>query len=86
MSDAVFLMRCGHRSTFITKEKKPVCVICFGSDSKSTQIINDPELEGRLAKCTSCSKLEPSEINLAFFCYQPEKDTDYFYCGCGGWD
>ena len=35
---------------------------------------------------SSCECQKPSSTDLAFFCYQPDKEFDSYYCGCIGWD
>jgi hypothetical protein len=35
---------------------------------------------------TICECEEPSDFNLPFFKYHPDKDKDEFYCGCHSWD
>lgn len=40
-------------------------------------------------KCSrqKCECLVPSSLDgLPFFSYQPDKEHDSFFCGCGGWD
>jgi len=35
---------------------------------------------------STCLVEEPSDTNLPFFEYKPDKEYDVFYCGCHGWD
>ncbi len=43
-------------------------------------------IPNRVAECQYCHQMLLSEDSLPFFKYQPEQDTDSFYCGCRGWD
>lgn len=84
-----YLMKCGHRDTAFTKSGKPCCVICNSPDALivDREIINDTDgLEGRQACCEWCGKRTTSRWSLPFFEYRPDKETDSYYCGCGGWD
>lgn len=45
-----------------------------------------PDLSQRKARCTYCSRVEPSDFEqLAFFKYRADHETDQYYCGCRGW-
>lgn len=46
----------------------------------------DERLDGRMAKCSDCGKIEPSKPSMPFFSYREDKEYDSFYCGCFGWD
>ena len=85
-----YLMKCGHIAQATDFEGKPVCAICAPYDKGVTvdKVIKDEKdgLEGRKARCSWCGHTTESRWNLPFFEYRPDKDTDSFYCGCGGWD
>ena len=77
------LMKCGCIAVARdVKTGKPFCPACMCSEVATEQ----PNLEGRLAKCTCCGRKEPSSLKLPFFRYKPDKEFDSFYCGCRGWD
>lgn len=59
----------------------PVCVV-----HSCIEVGEEPNLEGRVAKCSSCRRTQPSTEPAAFFTHYPNHDTDSFYCGCRGWD
>jgi hypothetical protein len=47
----------------------------------------------RMAKCSQCGSLQPSESNPRwthgvppFFEAKPEREHDSCYCGCRGWE
>ncbi|MCQ2270956.1 MAG: hypothetical protein MJZ52_07005 [Bacteroidales bacterium] len=84
-----YLMKCGHVANATTNTGKPCCVIC-APDVNSMAIEKECEgtdgLEGRIAKCSYCSKETTSRWSLPFFNYRPTKNNDEYYCGCGGWD
>lgn len=66
-----------------TGEKTPACVVhdCI------TPVETQPDLTGRQAVCCySGHRPTDSRFTLAYFAYQPEKETDSYYCGCYGWD
>ena len=80
------MMKCGHAANSTDGEGKPVCVICFGLKPGAAEVADEPDLEGREAKCTYCSNKCPSSTNLAFFEHRPDRPSDSYYCGCFGWD
>lgn len=85
-----YLMKCGHVANAIDKNGKPVCAICAPNvDGVTVGRAIDSEtggLEGRKARCSWCSHTTDSRWNLPFFEYRPDKETDSYYCGCGGGD
>lgn len=77
------LMKCGHIANAIKVDtNEPYCIICDCGEVDDKQI----DLSERFAKCTECGCIKPSNNNLPFFKYCPEKEYDSFYCGCCGWD
>lgn len=83
-----YLMKCGHRDNAFTKDGKPCCVLCVGNPDAfiiDREIINDTDgLEGRHAVCEWCGRRVDSKWSLPFFEHRPDKNTDAYYCGCGG--
>lgn len=80
------LMKCGHIAQS-TLNGNPVCVICYGLTPDAEIVAEtEPDLTGRKATCAYCGKKVNSNKNLPFFEYRPDRDTDSYYCGCGGWD
>ena len=83
MSDV--LMKCGHTAQGHTEDGQPCCVICAGIHPGAYAIEDKPpELKGRKAKCTMCSKEVESSYSLPFF--ERGSNDDRYYCGCRGWD
>lgn len=85
------LMKCGHiaNGSMVLSDgtTKRVCVICAGLGKGAEEVADEqPKLDGRRAKCLSCSNETESAGNLAFFEYRPDADYDLFYDGCYGWD
>lgn len=81
------MMECGHAANATGPEGNPVCVICFGIRDGATKIAEQqPELEGRRAKCPYCTREADSSPSMPFFRHQPEQEFDSFYCGCRGWN
>jgi hypothetical protein len=76
-------MKCGCTENSKDENGNPFCVIHYCSE-----VEQEPNrLEGRTAKCAyTCGKTAASNVNLPFFQYQQDKETDSFYCGCLGWD
>lgn len=76
------MMRCGHVAMGRKLEDNtPYCLIC--NCSEVAEIIN---VEGRKAKCSECGYEVDSSVDLPFFKYRPDHNTDQYYCGCWGWD
>ncbi len=76
------MMACGHAAN-ATSQGKPCCVICLG-DPKSRQVVDLPDLTGRLTKCTYGDKIVESSVNLAFFEYTgPGSRESTNKCKCG---
>ncbi len=80
------LMACGHVAQGTDADGRPVCVICTGLTPAARQIVDSPDLKGRIAQCCYCGHEEASSLALPFFQYCPDKPNDMFYCGCRGWD
>ena len=81
----LYLMKCGHINNATTNDGKPACAICTCVEVEH-ECEGNKGLEGRKAKCSYCEKMEDSSWSKPFFEYQPNKEYDYFYCGCRGWD
>ena len=85
-----YLMKCGHRDNARTADHKPCCVLCTGNPAAfiiDREILDDADgLEGRHAVCEMCGRRVDSQWSLPFFEYRPGKNTDTYYCGCGGWN
>ena len=76
-------MACGHTAQgTVGRTDKPVCVICSCFEVAKEK----PVLKGRKAVCPCCKKKVDSSLDLAFFEYRADRETDSFYCGCRGWD
>lgn len=45
------MMECGHAAN-ATSGGKPVCAICIGIDSRATKVVGEPDLGGRMARCS----------------------------------
>jgi len=93
MSD--ILMQCGHTAQGTVSVKGgpsvPCCVTCHGINDELTRksitpMEQLPDLTGRKARCPDCKRTTDSSLDLAFFEYRPDYDTDMYYCGCRGWD
>ena len=96
--DTKYLMECGHVAQGKdSRSGAPVCAICIGISPGATKVAKectDPKdgLEGRKAKCSGHTSSKgrigicESKWTLPFFCYQPDKEFDSYYCGCYGWD
>lgn len=85
-------MKCGHQSNSTTAQGKPACAICIGI-TPNAEIEGDvPDLTGRVAICSYCSKTETSRVTLPFWEYgamirgKKHLNMDSYYCGCRGWD
>lgn len=51
------MMKCGHAANAVDKDGNPCCVICFmATGDASTQIAEQPKLDGRTARCTYYGK------------------------------
>lgn len=64
------LMKCGHRANATTPDKGNCCAICAPRPEAYEIDPSPPSLEGRVAKCESCSNTQPSSLSLAFFEYR----------------
>jgi hypothetical protein len=85
------LMKCGHAANgsqvLADGTTKRVCVSCAGLGLGAEEVADEqPKLDGRRAKCSSCPNETDSSMNLPFFGYAPDREKDLFYCGCYGWD
>lgn len=81
------IMMCNHIANGInSKTGEPVCVICNESRTR----IDAVSLSNREAVCVGCKYEKPtranSSVDLPFFKYRPDEETDSYYCGCWGWD
>jgi hypothetical protein len=69
------MMGCGHRQNARTGDGRPACAICTGTDPLALVVVQDPSLEGRLARCM-CGNTRPSieseDGSLAFFEFRGE--------------
>lgn len=80
------LMKCGCRANAECRGK-PSCAIHGMFTTDAYEIAEEqPNLEGRIARCTQCKNEEPSSLDLAFFRYFPTGTKDCYYCGCQGWE
>jgi hypothetical protein len=85
----VKFMKCNHSANAITKkdgEWIDICTFCHAINPDSEIEADPPDLTGRKARCGYCGETVDSNLGLAFFGYQPDKETDSYYCGCFGWD
>ena len=87
MSEPV-MMQCGHVAQGINlKTKKPVCVICAGIDPGAEipmDIVDEPDLTDRWAKCDDCGQVRKSTFELPFFNYKgPGSPWATKMCKCG---
>lgn len=82
----LYMMTCGHVSNGTRNDGKPVCAICGCAQVVKPVEAPTEGLEGRRARCSDCGTTTESKWTLPFFKYQPEQDTDRYYCGCYGWD
>lgn len=82
------MMKCGHAANAIDAATgKPCCVICAGLGLGADEIADEqPDLSGRMSLCTCCKKTTPSRLDLPFFEYRPERETDLHYDMCRGCD
>lgn len=81
------LMKCGCVAQgVIAGTSKPVCVVHFGLTPDAEVVVPAPELAQRKAICPYCKSEKQSDLNLPFFEYRANEQTDRFYCGCRGWD
>ena len=80
------MMKCGHAANAKTADGRPCCAICAGLTDEAYEAVPPPPLEGRKAVCSACGKKTDSRLELPFFEYRPDKETDMYYCGCFGWD
>ena len=85
------MMGCGHAAnahyTDSNGVEQPSCVICVGIVAGAKTVVETPNLEGRMARCSyGAHKDVPSSMKLAFFEHHPDQEFDRYYCGCYGWD
>jgi hypothetical protein len=84
MNEKTPMMGCGHAAN-ATSNGKPCCVICL-EDPKSRQIVEGPDLTGRMAKCSYGDTTVKSSTNLAFFKYKGDGSQESLNkCECGYW-
>lgn len=80
------MMECGcianaTQQGFTDAEAVPACAI-----HGATEVADMPDLEGRVATCSSCRLMVASNPRLPFFQYRGPGDAkDSYYCGCRGW-
>lgn len=79
------LMKCGHIANAVSNGK-PICAICVGNPLARMVDFNRPNLENRMARCSTCGYVTKSKTSLPFFEYKPLEEFDEYYCGCRGWD
>lgn len=81
-----YLMKCGHIAFTENNQNPIICdrCGCMNIDKEITNITTG--LEGRMARCSECGRETPSRWNLPLFTYEPDLNTDKYYCGCYGWD
>ena len=80
------MMKCGHAANSICNGK-PACAICAGLTLDAHEVVESPDLTGRIAKCLQCGKSKKeSKVSLPFFHHYPDKEYDGYYCGCAGWN
>jgi hypothetical protein len=80
------MMKCGHAANGTTHSGKPCCVICAGIHPGADVVVDEPDLTGRVAKCSDCGCEVKSDMGLPFFEYRPTRKFDVFYCGCRGFE
>lgn len=80
----IYKMKCDHASNS-TSDGKPWCIIC-NCGIVEKEMRENEGLENRFAKCSYCGSKTPSNWFLPFFEYRRDRETDSYYCGCGGWD
>lgn len=89
------MMKCGCDTNAVrNSDQKPVCIAHYGISPGADEVMEVlPDLTGRMAKCTYCHHLHPSDDptgsgykSLPFFVWQPEAEHDKWYDGCLGWN
>lgn len=87
------MLKCGHAAMATNAQGKPSCPMCIGIRAGAEEIDpNPPNLDGRIAYCSSCAKERPSRADLPFFEFgrfnkgTHDMSQDSYYCGCAGWD
>lgn len=81
------LMKCGHSGNARLSDGRWICAICIGINRGATEYESAlPNLDGRIARCSTCGRETASDLELPFFEYQPECEYDTYYCGCWGWE
>ena len=79
------LMRCGCRAMGLdSKTNRQICLTHLCEDKADDRDVD--LLNSRMASCMYCKKETPSNLSLAFFSLEKEKEKDRYYCGCKGWD
>ena len=88
MDQSVKMMKCGCAA--VGKHMNEHDSLASGHPTCIThsccEVVDAPDLAGRVAKCAECPKTTPSDMTLAFFAHKPTAGYDNFYCGCHGWD
>lgn len=82
------LMKCGCVALGVDMDTRlPVCPVHAGLTPDAERIEdNPPDLTGREAVCCYCECRKPSSLDLPFFEYRANRETDSYYNGCRGWD
>lgn len=79
------MLKCGCRAVGSvltqTGERVPYCLIhnCY-------ELMPEPDLTGRKARCAYCLTVVESSTSLPFFSLRDDHEFDSYYCGCRGWD
>jgi len=76
------IMACGCSGQATNGHGQPCCPVHGTAQPMTPQ----PDLNGRVARCSDCGKVRPSSPDAAFFIYQPDRPQDSYYCGCRGWN
>lgn len=79
------MMACGHAANGVNAHGQSLCVICVGIDPGAETPVADPDLTGRVSRCSYCNNQRSSSLGLAFFEHRPDGDHDLHYDGCRGW-
>lgn len=79
------MLKCGCRAvgSLVASDgtRVPYCVV-----HDCGEVMPDPDLTGRKARCPYCRTVRDSTTSLPFFSMRPDHEFDSFYCGCRGWD
>ena len=76
------VMDCGHAADSKTADGEVYCSACFGESILAFKPREIPNV-WRWAECMDCgSYAESKPLDLAFYQYRDDKETDLFACGC----